>query len=102
MGAEDNIVIKDNGVLLRLRISPNSSKNQVIVDGDIIKLKITAQPIEGKANKAVVEYLSKLLKTPKSSIEILKGDTSKEKTLFITTSDNDKKNSVKATLLGLG
>lgn len=102
MSAEDNIIIKDNGVLLRLRISPNSSKNQVIVDGDIIKLKITAQPIEGKANKAVVEYLSKLLKTPKSSIELLKGDTSKEKTLFITTSDNDKKNAIKTTLLGQG
>ncbi len=102
MSAEDNIIIKDNGVLLRLRISPNSSKNQVIVDGDIIKLKITAQPIEGKANKAVVEYLSKLLKTPKSSIELLKGDTSKEKTLFITTSDNDKKNAIKITLLGQG
>ena len=102
MSAEDNIIIKENGVLLRLRISPNSSKNQVIVDGDIIKLKITAQPIEGKANKAVVEYLSKLLKTPKSSIELLKGDTSKEKTLFITTSDNDKKNAIKITLLGQG
>ena len=100
MVAEDNIVINDNGVLVRLKISPNSSKNQIIIDGDIIKLKITAQPIEGKANKAVIEYLSKLLKTPKTSIEILKGDTSKEKTIFITTSDNVKKEAIKSVLLG--
>ena len=100
MPIEDNIIIKDNGVLLKLRISPNASKNQIITDGDIIKLKITAQPIEGKANKAVVEYLSKLFKIAKSNIEIVKGDTSKEKTIFINVSDEDKKNSVKQTILG--
>jgi uncharacterized protein (TIGR00251 family) len=99
MPIEDNIIIKDNGVLLKLRISPNASKNQIITDGDIIKLKITAQPIEGKANKAVVEYLSKLFKIAKSNIEIVKGDTSKEKTIFINVSDEDKKNSVKQTIL---
>ena len=86
--------------MLKLRISPNASKNQIITDGDIIKLKITAQPIEGKANKAVIEYLSKLFKIAKSNIEIVKGDTSKEKTIFINVSDEDKKISVKQTILG--
>lgn len=100
MSAEDNITIKENGVLIRLRIAPNSSKNQIITDGDIIKVKVTAQPIENKANKAVVEYLSKILKTPKSSIEIVKGDTSKEKTIFITTTDSEKQKSIKSAILG--
>ena len=100
MSAEDNITIKENGVLIRLRIAPNSSKNQIITDGDIIKVKVTAQPIENKANKAVVEYLSKTLKTPKSSIEIVKGDTSKEKTIFITTTDCEKQKSIKSAILG--
>lgn len=90
----ENIEIKENGILLRLKISPNSAKNQLIKEGDIIKLKITAQPIEGKANKAVIEFLSKQLKVPKSSIEIIKGDTSKEKTIFIKTADRDKKQTV--------
>lgn len=99
MGIENNITIKDDGVLLKIRISPNASKNQIMFDGDIIKLKVTAQPIENKANKAVVEYLSKLLKVPKTSISIVKGDTSKDKTLFITTSDNEKKESIKKTIL---
>lgn len=99
MSIEDNITIKEDGVLIKIRISPNASKNQIILDGDTIKLKVTAQPIENKANKAVVEYLSKLLKVPKTSISIVKGDTSKDKTLFITTSDNEKKESIKKTIL---
>lgn len=87
----NNIEEKENGILIRLRISPNSSKNQIVKDGDIIKLKITAQPVEGKANKAVIEYLSKLFKVPKTSLKIIKGETSKDKTIFISTADNEKK-----------
>ena len=96
----DNIEIKENGILLRIKISPNASKNQIIKDGEILKLKITAQPIEGKANKAVIEYLSKLLKVPKTSIDIVKGDTSKEKTIFISVSDETKKEEIKSKLNG--
>ena len=99
MGIEENITLKDDGVLLKIRISPNASKNQIIHDGDTIKLKVTAQPIENKANKAVVEYLAKLLKVPKTSITIVKGETSKDKTLFIKTSDTDKKNDIKKTIM---
>lgn len=72
----------DEGLIIRLKIVPNSSKNDIILEEDFIKVKITAQPIENKANKALVEYLSKTFKIPKTSIEIVKGDTSKEKTLL--------------------
>lgn len=99
MGAEENIQLKEDGVLIKLRISPNASKNQVMIDNDIIKLKVTAQPIENKANKAVIEYLSKLLKAPKTSISIVKGETSKDKTIFIKTSDTVKQEAIKELLL---
>ena len=98
MSGEDNLTLKDNGILLKIRIAPNSAKNQFIIDGDIIKLKITAQPIEGKANKAVIEYLYKQFKVPKTSIEIVKGDTSKDKTILIKTTDQDKFDLIKQTL----
>ena len=55
-----------------------------------IKLKVTAQPIENKANKAVVEYLSKFFKIPKTSIIVLRGETSKEKTILLKTIDAEK------------
>lgn len=80
----------DNGLLLTVRIVPNSSKNEIVKTENGIKIKITAQPVDGKANKALIEFLSKKLKIPKSAIEIVRGETSKEKTLFLKT-DNAKK-----------
>lgn len=71
------------GLIVKIKISPNSSKNEIIQDGDILKIKITAQPIENKANKMLVEFLAKKLKIAKSNIQILKGETSKEKTVLI-------------------
>ena len=98
MISENVLKIVDDGIVLRLRISPNASKNQFIFADDMIKLKITAQPIENKANKAVIEYLSKLFKVPKTKITILKGDTSKEKTLLIKTTDMEKIENIKTIL----
>lgn len=84
----------NEGILVNLRISPNAKKNEIIKDGDIIKVKITALPIDGKANKALVEFFSKNFKIPKTSIEILKGETSKEKTILFKTMDEDKVNNL--------
>lgn len=80
----------ENGVIINCKISPNASKNEIIKTDDGIKIKITAQPVDGKANKALIEFLSKQLKIPKTSIEILKGHTSKEKTILIQTFDTEK------------
>ena len=84
----------NEGILVNLRISPNAKKNEIIKDGDIIKVKITALPIDGKANKALVEFFAKNFKSPKTSIEILKGETSKEKTILFKTMDEDKVNNL--------
>lgn len=73
----------DNGVIVRLKIIPNSSRNEIIWENEVLKVKITAQPIENKANKALIEFLSKILKTAKSNIQIIKGELNKEKTLLI-------------------
>lgn len=98
MVSEDIFKIVKHGILLKIRIVPNSSKNQFILSEEMIKLKITAQPIENKANKAVVEYLSKLFKVPKTSIEIVKGDTSKDKTLLLKTTDVQKIENIKSVI----
>ena len=80
----------EKGLVIKLKIVPNSSKNEIVLESEFIKVKITAQPIENKANKALVEFLSKRFKIPKTSIEILKGDTSKEKTILFSTTDKEK------------
>ncbi len=89
---------KDDGLIIKLKISPNASKNEIIKTEEGVKVKITAQPIDGKANKALIEFLSKHFKIPKSSIEILRGETSKEKTLLIKTRDDDKISIIKSVL----
>lgn len=82
--------------LLNLRISPNASKNEIIKSDDgSIKVKITAQPVDGKANKALIEFLSKTFKIPKTSIDIVRGETSKDKTVLFKTDDVDKINRIK-------
>ena len=89
---------KEDGLIIKLKISPNASKNEIIKTKEGVKVKITAQPIDGKANKALIEFLSKHFKIPKSSIEILRGETSKEKTLLIKTRDDDKISIIKNVL----
>ena len=77
-------------LIIKLKISPNASKNEIIKTDEMVKVKVTAQPIENKANKALIEFLSKNFKVPKSSIEIVKGETSKEKTILFKNISSDK------------
>ena len=80
----------NNGIIANIKISPNAKKNEIIKTENDVKIKITAQPIDGKANKCLIEFLSKNFKIPKTQIEILKGETSKEKTILFKTSDAEK------------
>ena len=78
------------GLLLHIKIMPNSSKNEIIKSDEGVKIKLTAQPVDGKANKALMEYLSKEFKIPKSYIEIVKGITNKEKTILLKVFNEEK------------
>ncbi len=71
--------------ILKIHLQPNAKRNEICGSfDDAIKIAITAQPIDGKANEALIKFLSKELKIPKSNIIITKGLTSKNKTLEIT------------------
>ena len=85
-------------LIIKLKISPNASKNEIIKTDEMVKVKVTAQPIKNKANKALVEFLSKNFKVPKSSIEIVKGETSKEKTILFKNISSDKMVEIKSVL----
>lgn len=69
---------------LRIKVKPSSKTDEIIRDADGgLKVKIKAQPVEGKANKYLVQYLSEVLGIPKSKITLLKGETNSFKTLEI-------------------
>lgn len=87
-----------DGLIVNIKIVPNSKKNEIIREEEFVKIKITAQPIDGKANKALIEFLSKNFKIPKTSIKILKGETSKEKTILFETKDEEKLQKLKEIL----
>lgn len=68
------------GVRLALQVTPNAKKSQVIGPlEDVLKLRLQAQPIEGKANEALIRFLAELLDLPRSRISITHGQSSKKK-----------------------
>ncbi len=72
------------GVVISIKITPNSSDSFVIgYNDEYLKLKISAPPLENKANKELVNYLAKILRVPKSSFSLIAGDKSKIKRLLI-------------------
>ncbi len=81
----------DNGVILKIKAVPNSSKNEIcgILDG-VLKVKIKAPAVENKANEELVKFFAKLLKVPKSSVLLKSGATSKIKSLYISDCTIDK------------
>jgi len=76
---------------LTIQVQPKAKRNEVLgFEDGILRLKIAALPIEGKANKELISFLSKTLGTNKSSITIDRGHTSKVKIVTILGLDRDQ------------
>jgi uncharacterized protein (TIGR00251 family) len=74
-----------NQVHIKVKVLPKSSTNQIIgQEGDLFKVKLTSPPVEGKANKALIELLAKRLSIAKKRIEIISGKRSRLKTVRIS------------------
>ena len=72
------------GAQFALRVQPRASRNAIAgVMGDAVKLAITAPPVDGKANQAVIEFLSDLFRVAKSSIVIVSGETGRNKLIAV-------------------
>lgn len=68
-------------MMLNVRLAPGAKKNAIsgFDPQGVLKIKVTAKPVEGKANEALIALLSKTLKISKSAIQIKQGLTSKNK-----------------------
>jgi uncharacterized protein (TIGR00251 family) len=81
---------KSEGIFLKIFVQPRSSKNEIVgPHADALKIKITAPPVEGAANKMCTAFLAKCLKLPKSSIEIVSGSAARSKSVMIMLPDNE-------------
>lgn len=66
--------------IYKVKIIPNSKINKIIEQTEtFLKLKLTAPAKEGKANRALLDFLSEYFKMPKSQIQIIQGEKSREK-----------------------
>lgn len=75
---------KDGRTLLRLYVQPKASRNGFAGEyGDAIKLAITAPPVDGKANAAVIGFLASFLGLKKKDLEIKHGLQSRKKHVLI-------------------
>jgi uncharacterized protein (TIGR00251 family) len=73
-----------NNLTIKIKVEPRSSKSEIVgAYGDALKVKLTSPPVEGKANKELIELLSKKLKVRKKDIEIISGQSSKNKVVKI-------------------
>ncbi len=74
----------DDGTFISLRVSPGARKCGIggMYDGSSIKLKVAAPPVDGKANKEVEDFLAKLLGLSKSDVEVVRGLSSRDKTVL--------------------
>jgi uncharacterized protein (TIGR00251 family) len=69
---------------IRVKVLPRSSKNQIVgQENGTFKVKLTAPPVEGKANKALSDLLTKRLGLPRGSVEIVSGKRSRLKSVRI-------------------
>ena len=72
------------GTLLDVYVQPKSSRNELVgMHQGSLKIRLTAPPVEGEANKECVKFLAKLLGISKSDIQIVQGHKSRHKTLSI-------------------
>jgi uncharacterized protein (TIGR00251 family) len=75
---------RNGAVVFPVRVQPRASKDEIAGEiGGTLKVRLRAPAVEGRANEALIEFLARLLKTPKSAVRILSGDRSRTKRIEI-------------------
>jgi uncharacterized protein (TIGR00251 family) len=71
---------EENRCTFRVRVQPRSRRDEVVgLHGDALKIRLTAPPVEGKANQALQAFLGERLGVSPSAVEILTGHRSRHK-----------------------
>lgn len=75
---------------IALKVTPGARRNEILgweddypQIGRVLRLKIAAPPVEGKANKEIVAFMAKTLGIPKSAVELLHGSTGRIKLIQV-------------------
>ena len=85
-GGKPMVAVTENagGISFSVRVHPRAKKNSITGEiGGALKLALTAPPADGAANQACVEYFSKSLKVPRSSVTIASGERNRTKVVRV-------------------
>jgi uncharacterized protein (TIGR00251 family) len=78
----------DKGIRLTIHVVPNARKSEVVGPlDDSLKIRLQARPIEGKANAALIRYLSESLNVPRTAVLVTHGLSSKHKLIEVQTAE---------------
>lgn len=73
-----------DGVVIKIKVQPRSSKNQISgVLGDALKVMLTAPPVDGEANAACIDFFASVFKIAKTRVKIISGHTGRIKLVKI-------------------
>jgi uncharacterized protein (TIGR00251 family) len=73
-----------DGVILSIKLQPRASRNEIGEPlGEELKIKVTAPPVDSAANEALIKLLAEKLDRPRSKVELIRGQTSRHKSLKI-------------------
>jgi uncharacterized protein (TIGR00251 family) len=78
--------LKQRGEILRMpvRVFPRSNRNELTVEADGLRVRLTAPPVEGAANEALIAMLAERLKLPRRAIRVTRGASGRQKTIEIS------------------
>ena len=59
-----------NSFRIAVQVSPNARKSEIASAGDVLRIRLQAQPVDGKANEALIQFIAKKLRIPRKNIVI--------------------------------
>lgn len=78
----------DSGVEIFLYLQPRASRNKIVgLQGEELKIALTAPPVDGAANKACCVFLAKFCSLPRNCVKLVYGDTSRHKRILLEGAD---------------
>lgn len=81
----DQIQQAADGVRIRVRVVPRASRTELAgFHGDELRIRVTAPPVDGAANDALVSFLADRVAVPRSAVRLLSGKASRSKVVLIT------------------
>ena len=78
------LIEKGGAVSFKVRVQPRAARTEIAGErGEAVKLRVAAPPVDGKANEECCRFLAKLLGVSASSVEIVSGDSSRDKVIRV-------------------